>query len=117
MKWLTYKQKQAIVTTDKHGNPIEKEFLRTKVVKDDEKGRAMAAEEAVGDVIEKDDGKTIVPTDKERLEALEAAVAYLMGMENDVTFLGTMVQLGRIAQDNVPSKYLKDMLKGLEKYR
>lgn len=117
MKWLRYKYKVKVPTKDKHGKPIEKEFLRTKMVKDDEKGRAMAATEAVGEVIEKDDGKTIVPTDKERLEALEAAVAYLMGMENDVTFLGTMVQMGRIAQDNVPSKYLKDMLKGLEKYR
>lgn len=117
MKTLRYKYKVKVQSKDEHGNPIEKEFLRTKMVKDDEKGRAMAAEEAVGEVIEKDDGKTIVPTDKERLEALESAVAYLMCMENDVTFLGTMVQIGRIAQDNVPSKYLKDMLKGLEKYR
>lgn len=117
MKTLRYKYKVKFQDKDEHGNPIEKEFLRTKVVKDDEKGRAMAAQEAVGEVIEKDDGKVAMPTDKERLDALESAVVYLMGMANDVTFLGTMAQIGKVDREKVPAKYQSDMKKGLEKYK
>ena len=107
MKWLKYKQKVKVKTKDEKGNPIEKEFLRTKVVKDNEKGRAMAASEAVGEVIEKNDGKTVMPTDKERLEALERAVLEIFGVKEDSSFLAAMVQMGRITMEQVPPKHKK----------
>ena len=114
MKTLRYKYKVKVPTKDEHGNPIEKEFLRTKVVKDDEKGRAMAATEAVGEVIEKDDGKTIVPTDKERLEALESAVRGLLGFADDGSFLTRQIQMGKVTKDQVPTN-LKEMVTNLLK--
>lgn len=109
MKWLTYRCKV------KTGNG--KERTQIKMVKADEKGRALAAQEAVGEVIEKDDGKVAMPTDKERLEALENAVAYLLGLKNDGSFMAELVQLGRVSREDVPQKYHKDMEERMKKYR
>lgn len=50
MKWLKYKCEAKATVMDENGMPFEQTFLRTKVVKDNEEGRAMAASEAVGEV-------------------------------------------------------------------
>ena len=106
MKWLTYRYKV------KTGNGKERTQIR--MVKDDEKGRAMAAQEAIGEVIEKDDGKVAMPTDKERLEALEAAVRGLLGLGDDGSFLTRQIQMGKVKKEQVPTN-LKEMVTNLLK--
>lgn len=105
MKWLTYKCKTKINAIDGKGKLYEKEILQTKVVKDNDKGRALAAQEAVGEITEKDDGKVVLPSDKERLEALESAVRGLLGFDDDGSFLTRQIQMGKVARDQVPTKF------------
>ena len=112
MKWLTYKCKTTIPSVDENGKPFEKEILRTKMVKDNEEGRALAAREAVGEITERDDGKTVIPTDKERLEALESAMRGVLGLDDDGSFLTRQIQMGKVERDQVPSKF-KDAVTNL----
>lgn len=57
MKMLRYKCEAKAMVPDENGMPVEQTFLRTKIVKDDERGRALAEAEAVGEIVAYDDGR------------------------------------------------------------
>lgn len=115
MKWLTYKCKTKINAIDGKGKLYEKEILQTKVVKDNDKGRALAAQEAVGEITEKDDGKVVLPSDKERLDALESAMRGVLGLGDDGSFLTRQIQMGKVTNEQVPEKLKEAVAKLLKK--
>ena len=75
MKFLKYKYSYVLTSIDKEGNTIEKQIVQIKKVKDTPENRALAASEAIGDIVEYDDGKSEykAPT---QLDAIEAQVTY-----------------------------------------
>ena len=75
MKWLIYQVSRTFPSLDENRNPIEKTVLTKVKVKDDDEGRALAASEAIGDIVEYDDGKPEykAPT---QLDIIEAQVTY-----------------------------------------
>jgi hypothetical protein len=75
MKFLKYKHKLILPLKDKEGNMIEKEIIQKIIVKDTLENRETAAQEAIGEIVEYDDGKPEykAPT---QLDAIEAQVTY-----------------------------------------
>lgn len=58
MKWLKYTYRSVVTEQDTEGNPVEREVFTEMAVPDNEKGRALAEQEAYnGVIVPYDDGQ------------------------------------------------------------